>query len=260
MTSALSAAFKQLARETEHNVPSTSQVGEQSGAPDDPWGRAQTPAAAGLGTLGSGLHAGAKLPNSPYGVAAFPGSLTRLADEEELARSQGRQHGSFNCLELLGKSLGDKSGLAGSPGLSGSPDSRRRGHSHHGGSELRGVSIGVPQQWNTIAAGTTSELARIVMVHQAADDDIEEGKHSAGKKQRGSFNSLLLLEAHELSVAQSPTCPVTLSRLGLEDDDDSADDMQSLEHRDHRDLLMASSSYQSTGGRAIIAPTMAMAR
>ena len=38
------------------------------------------------------------------------------------------------------------------------------------------------------------------------------------------------------------------------------DDMQSLEHRDHRDLLMASSSYQSTGGRAIIAPTMAMAR
>lgn len=43
---------------------------------------------------------------------------------------------------------------------------------------------------------------RVVVVHVGNDDD-ETRAASAGRKQRGSFSSLLLLEAHELSTLDS---------------------------------------------------------
>lgn len=42
-------------------------------------------------------------------------------------------------------------------------------------------------------------LPRLVVVHPSHDED-ENSMSSAGKKQRGSYNSLLLLEAHRLST------------------------------------------------------------
>ena len=46
-------------------------------------------------------------------------------------------------------------------------------------------------------------MPRLVVVHPSHDED-ENCISSAGRKQRGSFNSLLLLEAHELSLREDP--------------------------------------------------------
>ena len=43
-------------------------------------------------------------------------------------------------------------------------------------------------------------LQRLVVVHPAHEEEVENCSLAAGKKQRGSFNSLLLLEAHSLSM------------------------------------------------------------
>ena len=43
-------------------------------------------------------------------------------------------------------------------------------------------------------------LPRLVVVHPSHDEEEENCISSAGRKQRGSMNSLLLLEAHKLSM------------------------------------------------------------
>lgn len=248
-TSMLSAAFKQLAIERDTSTPSTSQVVESSLVPADPWAFDQAPGAVQRKQDSIGLEE--RVTRSPYGVA-YSGSLSRAVAEEDLARSQGRQHGSFNCLQLLGKSLGDD--VMGA-------EAKKRGNSCHGRSELRGLSYTATSPnsfvWNTAgglrSAGGSGDLARVVMVHQVNDDD--ETANSPGKKQRGSFNSLLLLEAHELSVAQSPSSSNCQGGL-LEE---VGDDDLVPPPPDPRDLLMNSGSYQQASGRAIIAPNLAMA-
>lgn len=68
-----------------------------------------------------------------------------------------------------------------------------------------------------------SRMPRLVVVHPSRDEDDDE--HSAGRKQRGSFNSLLLLEAHELSMHEDP--------LDQDGDPTSPTDSDGDSHRHH---------------------------
>ena len=146
--------------------------------------------------------------------------------------SFGRQHGSFSAISFLQQSHesdGDSERENGSPGFE-----FNGGRSDFTSAEPNEMSY----LWNSIDAGdgnaasdtasedegasnicpspekekphvtgslkntiTGSQIIppRVVVVHVGNDDD-EGCAASAGRKQRGSFSSLLLLEAHELST------------------------------------------------------------
>ena len=59
---------------------------------------------------------------------------------------------------------------------------------------------------------SAENLYRLVIVHPSNDED--NCISSAGRKQRGSFNSLLLLEAHDLSMASSPNLNIMQPEVG----------------------------------------------
>ena len=65
----------------------------------------------------------------------------------------------------------------------------------------------------------------MVVVHPSNDED-ENSITSAGRKQRGSFNSLLLLEAQALSMLENPlesSPPEEGGSFGTYDDYDNGD-------------------------------------
>ena len=71
-----------------------------------------------------------------------------------------------------------------------------RGGSTHGVAGERALAFAA-------TAACYPRMPRMVVVHPSHDED-ENCVSSAGRKQRGSFNSLLLLEAHELSMREDP--------------------------------------------------------
>lgn len=185
-----------------------------------------------------------------------------LDDPELLARSAGRQHGSFSCLSMLsdsprtrgfvfredsaqedGSGGSDENDEGAAAGFSAGDDddhvnSSRRASFDVAAARARDVAneefeFGLSPS-ETIArlrcdSGNEGSLSdammhrgaspsgrslsssrsasrvgwaappRVVVVHPAEDDVTECDAASAGRKQRGSFNSLLLLEAAKLS-------------------------------------------------------------
>jgi len=176
-----------------------------------------------------------------------------LDDPELLARSAGRQHGSFSCLSMLsdsprtrgfvfredsaqedGSGGSDENDEGAAAGFSAGDDddhvnSSRRASFDVAAARARDVAneefdLGLSPS-ETIArlrcdSGNEGSLSdatmhrgasrsasrvgwaappRVVVVHPAEDDVTECDAASAGRKQRGSFNSLLLLEAAKLS-------------------------------------------------------------
>ena len=142
--------------------------------------------------------------------------------------SFGRQHGSFSAISFLQQSHesdGDSERENGSPGfefnggrsdftsaepnemsyLWNSIDAGDGNAASDTASEDDGASL-EPEKEKPHVSGSFGAITgmpinppRVVVVHVGNDDD-EGCAASAGRKQRGSFSSLLLLEAHELST------------------------------------------------------------
>uniref|UniRef100_A0A7S0SWG3 Uncharacterized protein n=1 Tax=Mantoniella antarctica TaxID=81844 RepID=A0A7S0SWG3_9CHLO len=214
----------------------------------------------------------------PYGGGEVASPM--YSDQEDMAQSAGRQHGSFNCLSMLagecstpyaaasvpragfsftggqsacttadgrnsnsdmsfayslgtggggvrgggGRGGGDRGGGGGgSSGAFVSTSDDVSGHastsSGGGGNDGHAVNVRalheeVLRSGSTHGApgerGTMMPIPRLVVVHPFHDED-DNCISAAGKKQRGSFNSLLLLEAHRLSVQNAHTSPSSLS-------------------------------------------------
>ena len=163
----------------------------------------------------------------------------------ESASSVGRQHGSFSAISFLQQSASDGNLAAELEGRA-APFEFNGGRSEFTSAEPNRMSF----PWNSFdgdgeaggkgehpssprkeplelggGSGSFGATAperivppRVVVVHVGGDD--EEGcAASAGRKQRGSFSSLLLLEAHELSTLDSsPTSSKRAMRSHIEEE------------------------------------------
>ena len=123
--------------------------------------------------------------------------------EDEAKATSGRQYGSFSCLSLLAEECSSPYARSAAYGTATTSSSYQ---------PQRGLSTSTsPSHFaSTVGLGggdddDTKGLQRLVVVHPAHEEEVENCSLAAGKKQRGSFNSLLLLEAHSLSMQSVPS-------------------------------------------------------
>ena len=85
-------------------------------------------------------------------------------------------------------------------------------------SSCKKLSLNVQNPLFGSAGNPANILPRVVVVHGVDGDEDDLCTESAGRKQRGSFSSLLLLEAHELSTVDSSPTHFKLMQAHLEEE------------------------------------------